>query len=158
MLITVEIINEGGIMIDRSEYLKNIAIGDKLWSFELGGCVVTTINPKLKHGISVINKDEKREVYTFSGKLYEHSINPSLLFVKPKFQDECFIKPKPDLQAGDVLEVWNEQDNTFRLRRFAEWDPVKGVRVSMEGSRIGIMSYSYYRIIRQFKEKGDKQR
>ena len=58
-----------------------VKVGDKLWSIQLGECVVEKINSNA-YPITMSNETDSLE-YTEDGRLYEYDAYPSLFFSRP---------------------------------------------------------------------------
>ena len=102
-------------------YLKDVKEGDKLWSIQLGWCVVTCNDSTSNNNYDIeVETDNMEESYTIDGKLDKFDENPSLFFDKPNF-DKSLFKPKlPHIEVDQIIEVWCVYNRY--LRRFCKYD------------------------------------
>lgn len=109
---------------DYGDYLKDVKVGDKLYSYRFGcGVVVEVKDPnRTTHPIVFKSNSDVRLSFQFSG-CGIHEVEPTLFFTKPSFQPECFTLAKQSttcvrtlIENGvdievDTKMVWHLEDN-----------------------------------------------
>ena len=80
----------------------NVKVGDKLWSIQLGECVVADIYEADGCLIKVENMSVGKEIYREDGKLCRRDLFQSLFFSKPF--DELPLPPK-QYATGTIIRI-----------------------------------------------------
>lgn len=97
-------------------------VGDKLWSIQLGDCVVSAIYPSGQpYPIKVANENRVIKGYTFKG-LYElNDYHQSLFFSNPNIIAPPEPPSLPDYKPGQWIAVW-EEVGYVSIRRFLRFE------------------------------------
>ena len=97
---------------------QNVKVGDKLWSIQLGDCVVIRIS---RYGDTTERIDcvdlnrEIRRSYTFDGRCHTAEKMPSLFFSKPEI-----IEPKR--KVTKTVDVWVNVAFDLSVRAYSDKD------------------------------------
>lgn len=100
-------------------YLDGVKVGDKLWSIQLGECVVIDVENGERYPI-VAEGSEYSARYMFDGRHDIHNCCPSLFWSKPEF--ELPPRPKRMVKKGVWINIYPEEttSNICRTKELAD--------------------------------------
>ena len=120
-------------------YLDGIKTGDKLWSIQLGECVVVDIDDSAQNPIcvgSIGSPYVGQESYDYEGHHWESDKIPSLFWSKPEFK--LPVKPKKKVKKTGWINIYNDgstsniYDSELRAKNNHNPNKILAARINVE--------------------------